>query len=306
MSHTLREYQFLLSNLLIPCVKHGVVFPVGNHRWRRRYVGSNSSITCQRYSRAIIAGGIGSLTGKVLRSQGASLALLYAPFESKTVGPTLRQVFDSDTPDNVKTYECDITSKTSVDQAFAAIQKDDGEIPSILVNAAGIVNLHPLEDFPADDALRHYMVNLYGPTLTGQAFAQMFFAASEKAKQNNKPALGGRIVNIASQAAHVALHLHGPYCASKAGLIGLTKCQASEWGPRGLTANTISPGPVWTELGKKAWADKQAREAYQAVVPTGNFAEPHEVARIVSFLCQDDALNINGADFRLDGGYTAR
>ena len=131
----------------------------------------------------------------------------------------------------------------------------------------------------------------------------MYLAASERAGQQ---APGGRIVNVASQAAHVALHQHGAYCASKAGLIGITKCMASEWGPKGITANTISPGPVWTVLGKKAWADQKQRESYQAAVPTGKFAEPEEVARIVSFLCQDQALNINGDDIRLDGGYTAR
>ena len=131
----------------------------------------------------------------------------------------------------------------------------------------------------------------------------MYLAASERAGQQ---APGGRIVNVASQAAHVALHQHGAYCASKAGLIGITKCMASEWGPKGITANTISPGPVWTVLGKKAWADQKQREIYQAAVPTGKFAEPEEVARIVSFLCQDQALNINGDDIRLDGGYTAR
>lgn len=257
-------------------------------------------------SRATATGGIGSITGKLLHSQGASLALLYAPAEAKTAEASIRKVFNDETPANVKTYECDIISEASVKQAFEAISGDDRAFPSILINAAGVVNLHPLEEFPADDALRHYMVNLYGPTLTGQAFANMYFKASQREDHSNKPVPGGRIVNIASQAAHVALHLHGPYCASKAGLIGLTKCQASEWGSRGLTANSISPGPVWTELGKKAWADKHAREAYQAAVPTGKFAEPSEVARIVSFLCQDEALNINGADFRLDGGYTAR
>lgn len=100
------------------------------------------------------------------------------------------------------------------------------------------------------------MINLYGPTLTGQAFARMYFKA--KASQPDGP--GGRIVNIGSQAAHVALDKHGAYCASKAGLLGLTKCQANEWGSRGITANTISPGPVWTALGKKAWADQKVRE----------------------------------------------
>lgn len=238
------------------------------------------------------------------------MALLYAPFESQKVKPILKEVFDDDaaSPD-VQTFECDITSPDSVQAAFSAIQNDNAAFPSILVNAAGIVNLHPLETFPVDDALRHYMINLYGPTLSGQAFANMYMEAAKAAKQDGRrrgPVPGGRIVSIASQAAHVALHHHGPYCASKAGLIGLTKCMASEWGPKGITANTISPGPVMTELGKKAWADPKMREEYFAAVPTGSFAEPLEVARIVEFLCMDEARNINGADIRLDGGYTAR
>ena len=91
--------------------------------------------------------------------------------------------------------------------------------------------------------------------MTAQAFARNFFDAKTDATP------GGRIINVASQAAHVALLNHGAYCASKAGLIGLTRCMASEWGPRGITANTVSPGPVMTALGKKAWSDKEQREA---------------------------------------------
>jgi NAD(P)-dependent dehydrogenase (short-subunit alcohol dehydrogenase family) len=189
-----------------------------------------------------------------------------------------------------------------VQQAFAAISKDNAAFPSILVNAAGYVKLQPLETFDVDEILKHYMVNLHGPTLTGQAFAQAYIAATKRA--GNQSAPGGRIINIASQAAHIALRNHGPYCASKAGLLGLTRCQASEWGPLGITANSISPGPVWTELGKKAWSDQKVREDYQAGIPTGKFAEPHEVARMVDFLCRDEALNINGADLRLDGGFS--
>ncbi|KAK4502153.1 hypothetical protein PRZ48_005576 [Zasmidium cellare] len=253
-------------------------------------------------------GGIGSLTGKLLRTQGAKLALLHAPFETSKVKPILEEVFEQRDAalTDVKTYECDIVSPDSVQTAFSAIEKDNVAFPSILVNAAGIVNLHPLESFPVDDALQHYMVNLYGPTLTGQAFARLYFAAAKAAEAERKPTHGGRIVNIASQAAHVALHHHGPYCASKAGLIGLTKCQASEWGGRGITANSVSPGPVMTELGKKAWADAKVRDEYLAAVPTGGFAEPIEVARIVEFLCMDGSRSINGDDIRLDGGYTAK
>ena len=223
---------------------------------------------------------MGSASGKLLQAEGAKLALLYAPFEAANFKPAIKSNYGYDSEeqagDKIKGYECDITQPDSVKKAFDAIAKDNVAFPSILINTAGYVNLTPLEDFPPEDALKHYMINLYGPTLTSQAFARMYI---ERSKQETAP--GGRIVTLASQAAHVALKNHGPYCASKAGLIGLNKCMASEWGPYGITANTISPGPVWTEMGKKAWADKDARDAYLLNVPSGGFAEPEEVARIV-------------------------
>ena len=208
---------------------------------------------------AIITGGIGGLAsaiGQQLHAQGAKLALLYAPFEADSVAQVVAETYGP-SPPGIATYVCDITSPSSVEKAFAAIAADDAGFPAILVNSAGYINLTPLEETTPEDSLKHYMVNLYGPTLTGQAFARLYFAARDKSPDT---APGGRIVNIASQAAHVALDKHGAYCASKAGLLGLTRCQASEWAPRGITANTISPGPVWTTLGKKAWADDNVRE----------------------------------------------
>jgi NAD(P)-dependent dehydrogenase (short-subunit alcohol dehydrogenase family) len=209
-----------------------------------------------RTDRSASLGGIGSAAGKALQDQGFSLALLYAPFEAGNVALVLEEVYGPGAHDNIKTYECDITDAGSVEQAFQKITKDGAGLPSVLINSAGYVNLTPLEETPPEDILRHYMINLYGPTLTGQAFARMYIAA--KSKQPDIP--GGRIVNLASQAAHVALDKHGAYCASKAGLVGLTKCQANEWGRHGITANTVSPGPVWTALGKKAWGDDAVRE----------------------------------------------
>ncbi|KAK3673565.1 hypothetical protein LTR78_006469 [Recurvomyces mirabilis] len=250
-------------------------------------------------------GGIGSVTGKLLRGHGSKLALLYAPFEASKVASSIKETYGEDS-DDIRPYECDITSPSSVKNAFASIEKENAAFPAFLINSAGYVTLSPLEDTSPEEIQRHFNINLFGPTLTGQAFARMYFAARQKVADTGTKPYGGRIVNIASQAAHIALHLHGVYCASKAGVIGLTRSQASEWGPRGITANSISPGPVWTQMGKDAWADREAREAYQASVPTGEFAEPDEVARIVEFLVLDKALNINGADIRLDGGYTVR
>jgi NAD(P)-dependent dehydrogenase (short-subunit alcohol dehydrogenase family) len=250
----------------VPCYtvwlcRHGVRIEAGDHSWWSRYAGYTSLSTSPAH---ILPGGIGSATGKLLHAQGAKLALLYAPFEANRVESTIEETYGSKS--EAKAYECDITSPDSVEQAFASIAKDDIAFPSILVNAAGYVNLSPLESTPPEDSLKHYMINLFGPTLTSQAFARMYLAASKQVKSQGVKPPGGRIVSLASQAGHVALHNHGAYCASKAGLIGLSKCMASEWGPHGITANTVSPGPVWTALGRKAWSDQTARETYQAAV----------------------------------------
>jgi len=81
---------------------------------------------------------------------------------------------------------------------------------------------------------------------------------------------------------------------------------ALEWGPLGITANTVAPTVVLTELGKKAWADAAKREAMESMIPTGRFAVPGEVAGAVEYLVGDGAGMVNGADLRIDGGFTIR
>lgn len=68
--------------------------------------------------------------------------------------------------------------------------------------------------------------------------------------------------------------------------MGLTRSMASEWGGRGITANTVSPTVAWTDLGKKAWGEESVREAFLKTIPVGKFALPEEVADAVVFLCQ--------------------
>lgn len=201
----------------------------------------------------LLAGGLGSTTGLKLREQGASLALLYAPFEASRVASVLESVFGSQNPENVSTYECDITSEKSVQEVFSRIEQLES-FPSILVNAAGYVSVQPLEETSAAEALKNFLPNLLGPFITSNAFFKVYQSRKARFDGDGK-APPGRIVSIASQAAHVALDGHGAYCASKAGLIGHTKCMASEWASRGITANTVSPTVTWTPLAAKAWAD---------------------------------------------------
>jgi NAD(P)-dependent dehydrogenase (short-subunit alcohol dehydrogenase family) len=162
----------------------------------------------------------------------------------------------------------------------------DVVFPSILINTAGYVSLSDMEMTPPEETMKHLTSNVLGPMLCSQAFLRLYFAASKAAESFANPSPPGRIVNIASQAAHVALPRHGAYRASKAALLGLTRSMASEWGGLGITANSVSPTVAWTALGKKAWGKESVREAFLKAIPTGKFALPEEVADAVVFLCQ--------------------
>jgi NAD(P)-dependent dehydrogenase (short-subunit alcohol dehydrogenase family) len=115
----------------------------------------------------------------------------------------------------------------------------------------------------------------------------------------------GKIINMASQAASVGLEHHVAYCASKAAVVGLTRVLALEWAGRGVTVNAISPTVVLTDLGRKAW-DGPKGDAMRALIPTGRFALPEEVAALAVFLASDSSNMINGADVLVDGGFTIR
>lgn len=239
---------------------------------------------------------MGSHIGKKLRAEGARIAILYAPFEASKRDELLAAGYSdalaSSSPNDIRTYECDITSPDSVRNAFASITNEvtaadlsDRAFPSILINTAGYVSLSDMHLTPPEETLKHLTTNVYGPMLCAQAFANFYFAASQAASATD-PAPPGRIVNLASKAAHVALHQHGAYCASKSAVLGLTRCMASEWGPRGITANTVSPTVAWTDLGKKAWGAEGVKEALLEKIPTGKACLPEDVADSVVFLCR--------------------
>ncbi|PNS20592.1 hypothetical protein CAC42_319 [Sphaceloma murrayae] len=260
---------------------------------------------------AIIAGGLGGLgtaTALALRKHSARLALLYAPQEAPRRDSVLTSVFGSGSHEDITTHECDITSSASVDALFSTLSatysSPSSAFPSILVNSAGYVSVQPLHLTTADEAQRNFLPNLLGPLIVSNAWYNLYMTRKRLAEESRLPVPPGRIVSISSQAAHLALDGHGAYCASKAGLMGLTRCQANEWGRDGITANTVSPTVALTALGRKAWGEGRQREDHLARIPAGRFVEPEEVAGAVEFLCGDGASMVNGGDVRIDGGFT--
>ena len=188
---------------------------------------------------------------------------------------------------------CDVTDEQSVADAVDTITRQFGSI-DILVNSAGVAILDPAENLAVQAWDLTMAVNLRGAFLMSQHAGRVMLNQGR-----------GTIISLASQAATVALHGHLAYCAAKAGLVGMTKVLALEWAGRGVTANTISPTVVLTELGRTAW-DNPKGEALKAEIPTGRFALPEEIAAAAVFLASDAATMINGADLVVDGGYTIR
>lgn len=177
--------------------------------------------------------------------------------------------------------------------AADAVAAEFGRI-DILVNSAGVARLAPAEELSLQDWDSTLAINLSGTFLMCQAVGKRMLEAG-----------GGAIVNMASQAATVALDQHVAYCASKFGVVGVSKVLAAEWGGRGVRVNTISPTVVLTELGHKAW-DGPRGDALKKLIPTGRFAYPDEIAAAAVFLASDAAAMINGADLVIDGGYTIK
>lgn len=172
----------------------------------------------------------------------------------------------------------------------------------ILVNNAGIGYLmKPLVELSTAEWDAVLGVNLRG------AFLCTKYAAEHMIKQGR----GGRIVNIASQAAKSGFPFAAAYCASKHGLVGLTRVSAIEFGKHGITANAICPNHVTTGLG--AWQNEyfsdalgltmeQYMNAMKSRIPVGRPGLPNDTAAACAWLCSDQAAYVNGEAMNVSGG----
>ena len=116
---------------------------------------------------------------------------------------------------------------------------------------------------------------------------------------------GGRIVNIASSAGDNARVEGGAYCASKAGILQLTRVLAMELGPHGINVNAVSPGLTDTIAGPNVSANEAYRNSFLAQVSLGRAAHPRDVAKAVRFLASPQSSYITGETIHVDGGYSA-
>jgi len=188
----------------------------------------------------------------------------------------------------------DVSDGKDVDEL---VQKtlDSFNTVDILVNNAGIVKLAPPEDESVADWDSMIDVNLKGQFLCSQAVGKQMI------KQKR-----GKIVNIASTSGHRGMSRQAAYCASKAGVLGLTRTLAVNWAKYNINVNSVSPGTTMTPMLLKAIEDRGISIDYHLKkIPLGRANKPEDIANAALFLASSESDNITGQDILVDGGMTA-
>ncbi|HTU10200.1 MAG TPA: 3-hydroxybutyrate dehydrogenase [Allosphingosinicella sp.] len=193
----------------------------------------------------------------------------------------------------------DLTRAEEIEKMMA----EAGEI-DVLVNNAGTQHVAPVDEFPVDKWNLIIALNLSAA-----------FHTTRLALPAMKRKGWGRIINTASAHSLVASPNKSAYVAAKHGIAGFTKTVALEVATAGITANCISPGYVWTPLvegqipdtmkARGLTREQVMNDVLLAAQPTKQFVTVDQVAALALFLCRDEAASITGANYSMDGGWTA-
>jgi len=176
-------------------------------------------------------------------------------------------------------------------QAFAEhAQQTHGAIDAVINNAGAVVERRPEEVTPEEfaDTLQVNLVSQF--TLARAAYPAM------------RRRGGGVVVNIGSLAGAIAFPRTVAYCASKAGIDGLTRALAHDWGADGIRVVCVAPGYVRSEISRDVLADERKLDWVLRRIPLRRVAEPDEIGEFVAFLASDAAAFCTGETYYVDGG----
>jgi NAD(P)-dependent dehydrogenase (short-subunit alcohol dehydrogenase family) len=196
-------------------------------------------------------------------------------------------------PGSALAVQMDLCDVTSIASGVESVIERWGRI-DVLVNNAGATRIGTALDLSEQDWDTVLDTNLKGLFFCTQAVGRHMVAAR-----------AGRIVNTASVLGLVGTPNAAAYCASKGGVVQLTRALAVEWAPYGVTVNAIAPGTTVTPLTAQRMADASVREASVAKIPMGRLGQPQDLIGAVLFLASPAAEFITGQVLAVDGGMTA-
>ncbi|MFN2536801.1 MAG: SDR family NAD(P)-dependent oxidoreductase [Mycobacteriales bacterium] len=235
------------------------------------------------------ASGIGLAISERLAADGLGVAVFDRDSEAAETAAAKIQASGG----TARAYAVDVTDRSGLEVAVAAVADDLGA-PTVLVNNAGIDGFQPFLSLPAETWNRTLEVNLTGT-----------FHCCQVVLPHMVEAGWGRIVNISSSSAQGGQQMMAHYVASKAGMIGLTKALALEFGPKGITVNTIPPGFIDTPMLRSAESRGLLGnnvEHHINQTPVRRVGRPEDIAAMTSFLVRDEAGYVTGQVLGVNGG----
>ena len=241
---------------------------------------------------------MGKLEGKtaLVTGAGRGIGKAIADRFAKEGARVARMDLAHSTSDGDLNLTVDVSDETAVQRAVSETQAAFGRIDILVNNAAADNSQTPVGDLTLDEWRRTIDVNLTGVFLLSRAVIRMMRKTG-----------GGVIVNVASQLGSVAVRNKAAYCASKGGVLQLTRAMALDHADDNIRVNSLSPGAVMTErLTNLYGGEEAASDALVRFHPIGHIGLPSDVAGAAVFLASDDARFMTGSNLVIDGGYLAQ
>jgi NAD(P)-dependent dehydrogenase (short-subunit alcohol dehydrogenase family) len=242
---------------------------------------------------ALITGGCQGLGYEFARSLAHAGAKVAITSRDERKALESAELLRNETGQEVIGIAVDVTDDPQIQSMVKRVVAAYGRV-DILINNAGINIRKPILEYDEASWDLVQTTNLKAPFLCAKAVAPIMI------KQQF-----GRIINIASMLGTIALPERSAYCASKGGLIQLSKVMALEWAQQGITVNAVCPGPIATELNQVVMTNAAANQFFLDHLPIKRWGRPEELTGLIVYLASDASSFMTGSAIMIDGGWTA-